>query len=34
VEMPITEQVARVCHEGADQRVAVSALMSRGFKPE
>ena len=34
VEMPITEQVARVCHEGADPRVAVTALMSREIKPE
>jgi glycerol-3-phosphate dehydrogenase (NAD(P)+) len=34
VEMPITEQVERVCHEGADPRVAVTALMSREPKPE
>lgn len=34
VEMPITEQVELVCHEGADPRVAVKALMSRGTKPE
>jgi glycerol-3-phosphate dehydrogenase (NAD(P)+) len=34
VEMPITEQVERVCHEGADPRVAVRALMSREVKPE
>ncbi|HEY2949032.1 MAG TPA: NAD(P)H-dependent glycerol-3-phosphate dehydrogenase [Micromonosporaceae bacterium] len=34
VEMPITEQVERVCHEGADPRVAVAALMSRETKPE
>jgi glycerol-3-phosphate dehydrogenase (NAD(P)+) len=34
VEMPITEQVELVCHEGADPRVAVSALMSRETKPE
>ena len=34
VEVPITEQVERVCHEGADPRVAVAALMSREPKPE
>ncbi|HEX6501282.1 MAG TPA: NAD(P)H-dependent glycerol-3-phosphate dehydrogenase [Micromonosporaceae bacterium] len=34
VEMPITEQVERVCHEGVDPRVAVAALMSREMKPE
>jgi glycerol-3-phosphate dehydrogenase (NAD(P)+) len=34
VEMPITEQVERVCHEGVDPRVAVAALMSRETKPE
>jgi glycerol-3-phosphate dehydrogenase (NAD(P)+) len=34
VEMPITEQVERVCHEGADPRVAVAALMSRETKAE
>jgi glycerol-3-phosphate dehydrogenase (NAD(P)+) len=34
VEMPITEQVEMVCHEGADPRVAVTALMSRETKPE
>jgi glycerol-3-phosphate dehydrogenase (NAD(P)+) len=34
VEMPITEQVEMVCHEGADPRVAVAALMSRETKPE
>jgi glycerol-3-phosphate dehydrogenase (NAD(P)+) len=34
VEMPITEQVELVCHEGADPRVAVAALMSRETKPE
>jgi glycerol-3-phosphate dehydrogenase (NAD(P)+) len=34
VEMPITEQVERVCHEGVDPRVAVAALMSRTTKPE
>ncbi|GAB3801099.1 NAD(P)H-dependent glycerol-3-phosphate dehydrogenase [Micromonospora zhanjiangensis] len=34
VEMPITEQVELVCHEGLDPRIAVSALMSRTTKPE
>jgi glycerol-3-phosphate dehydrogenase (NAD(P)+) len=34
VEMPITEQVEMVCHEGADPRVAVTALMSRETKSE
>jgi glycerol-3-phosphate dehydrogenase (NAD(P)+) len=34
VEMPITEQVARVCHEGVDPRAALTALMSREIKPE
>jgi glycerol-3-phosphate dehydrogenase (NAD(P)+) len=34
VEMPITEGVERVCHEGLDPRVAVRALMSREVKPE
>ncbi|HEY0699010.1 MAG TPA: NAD(P)H-dependent glycerol-3-phosphate dehydrogenase [Micromonospora sp.] len=34
VEMPITEQVELVCHEGLDPRVAVTALMSRTTKPE
>jgi glycerol-3-phosphate dehydrogenase (NAD(P)+) len=34
VEMPITEQVERVCHEGVDPRVALVALMSRETKPE
>jgi glycerol-3-phosphate dehydrogenase (NAD(P)+) len=34
VEMPITEQVELVCHEGADPRVAVAALMSRETKSE
>ncbi len=34
VEMPITEQVELVCHEGADPGVAVAALMSRETKPE
>jgi glycerol-3-phosphate dehydrogenase (NAD(P)+) len=34
VEMPITEQVERICHEGVDPRMAVAALMSREPKPE
>jgi glycerol-3-phosphate dehydrogenase (NAD(P)+) len=34
VEMPITEQVERVCHEGADPRDAMTILMSRKPKPE
>jgi glycerol-3-phosphate dehydrogenase (NAD(P)+) len=34
VEMPITEQVEGVCHEGVDPRVAVKLLMSRETKPE
>lgn len=34
VEMPITEQVEQVCHEGVDPRAAVAALMSRSTKPE
>jgi glycerol-3-phosphate dehydrogenase (NAD(P)+) len=34
VEMPITEQVERVCHEGIDPRTAIKALMSRETKPE
>jgi glycerol-3-phosphate dehydrogenase (NAD(P)+) len=34
VEMPITEQVELVCHEGVHPRVAVAALMSRETKPE
>ena len=34
VEMPITEQVERVCHEGVDPRKAVAALMSRETKAE
>jgi glycerol-3-phosphate dehydrogenase (NAD(P)+) len=34
VEMPITEQVERVCHEGADPRQAVSILMTRTTKAE
>lgn len=34
VEMPITRQVELVCHEGADPRAAVAALMSRSTKSE
>ena len=34
VEMPITEQVERVCHEGADPQTALTILMSREMKPE
>jgi glycerol-3-phosphate dehydrogenase (NAD(P)+) len=34
VEMPITEQVERVCHEGVSPKVAVATLMSRETKPE
>ncbi|MCP2324986.1 glycerol-3-phosphate dehydrogenase (NAD(P)+) [Hamadaea flava] len=34
VEMPITEQVERVCHEGLDPRVAVRSLMTREVKAE
>ncbi|HCT80822.1 MAG TPA: glycerol-3-phosphate dehydrogenase [Micromonosporaceae bacterium] len=34
VDMPITEQVERVCHEGVDPKVAVKALMSRATKAE
>ncbi|MEE6260879.1 NAD(P)H-dependent glycerol-3-phosphate dehydrogenase [Plantactinospora sonchi] len=34
VEMPITEQVERICHEGADPRAAMAALMSRKPRPE
>jgi glycerol-3-phosphate dehydrogenase (NAD(P)+) len=34
VEMPITEQVELVCHEGVPVRVAMAALMSRETKPE
>lgn len=34
VEMPITRQVELVCHQGADPRAAVSALMSRSTKSE
>jgi glycerol-3-phosphate dehydrogenase (NAD(P)+) len=34
VEMPITEQVERVCHEGVEPREALTMLMSRETKPE
>jgi glycerol-3-phosphate dehydrogenase (NAD(P)+) len=34
VEMPITEQVELVCHEGVAPKVALTALMSRERKPE
>jgi glycerol-3-phosphate dehydrogenase (NAD(P)+) len=34
VDMPITEQVERVCHEGMDPRLAVKTLMSRATKAE
>jgi glycerol-3-phosphate dehydrogenase (NAD(P)+) len=34
VEMPITEQVEQVCHEGVNPREAVATLMSRSTKPE
>lgn len=34
VEMPITEQVELVCHEGVAPMVAMMALMSREPKPE
>jgi glycerol-3-phosphate dehydrogenase (NAD(P)+) len=34
VEMPIVEQVERVCHEGVDPLVAVKLLMGREMKPE
>jgi glycerol-3-phosphate dehydrogenase (NAD(P)+) len=34
VEMPITEQVELVCHEGVSPRVAMAALMARSPKPE
>ncbi|TWJ14801.1 glycerol 3-phosphate dehydrogenase (NAD(P)+) [Stackebrandtia albiflava] len=34
VEMPITEQVERVCHEGVPVREAVAVLMARQTKPE
>ncbi len=34
VEMPITEQVVAVCHEGRTARDALAALMGRGRKSE
>jgi glycerol-3-phosphate dehydrogenase (NAD(P)+) len=34
VEMPITEQVEMVCHEGVPPKVAVKALMSRETRSE
>jgi glycerol-3-phosphate dehydrogenase (NAD(P)+) len=34
VEMPITEQVELVCHEGVSPQVAVAALMTRETKAE
>ena len=34
VDMPITEQVELVCHEGVNPRSALIALMSRETKPE
>jgi len=34
VEMPITEQVHRVLHEGGDPEAAVASLMQRSPKPE
>jgi len=34
VEMPITEQVEMVCHEGVLPKIAMAALMSRETKPE
>ncbi|MEJ3744208.1 NAD(P)H-dependent glycerol-3-phosphate dehydrogenase [Actinomycetes bacterium KLBMP 9797] len=34
VDMPITEHVERVCHEGLDPRIALKDLMSRETKPE
>jgi glycerol-3-phosphate dehydrogenase (NAD(P)+) len=34
VDIPITEQVEKVCHEGLSPREAVTALMSRETKPE
>jgi glycerol-3-phosphate dehydrogenase (NAD(P)+) len=34
VEMPITEQVERICHEGLDPRLALTALMSRETRSE
>jgi len=34
IEMPITEQVAKVLFEGADPRNALDALMTRDKKKE
>jgi glycerol-3-phosphate dehydrogenase (NAD(P)+) len=34
IEMPITEQVVAVCHEGRSAREALAALMSRSSKSE
>lgn len=34
IEMPISEQVYALCHENADPREALEALMSRDAKPE
>ncbi|MGH3738102.1 MAG: NAD(P)H-dependent glycerol-3-phosphate dehydrogenase [Micromonosporaceae bacterium] len=34
VEMPITEQVERICHEGVDPREAIADLMKRSMKSE
>ncbi len=34
VEMPITDQVERVCYEGLDPRVALATLMSRETRSE
>jgi glycerol-3-phosphate dehydrogenase (NAD(P)+) len=34
VDMPITEQVAAVCHEGRSARDALTALMTRSSKSE
>ncbi|WP_117211850.1 NAD(P)H-dependent glycerol-3-phosphate dehydrogenase [Allorhizocola rhizosphaerae] len=34
VDMPITEQVERICHEGVDPLLAVKTLMSRATKSE
>jgi glycerol-3-phosphate dehydrogenase (NAD(P)+) len=34
VDMPITQQVEQVCHQGVDPRAALTALMSRSPKPE
>jgi len=34
VDMPIVEQICRVLYEGAEARVAVTALMGRQLKSE